>query len=204
MGRKGQSSSGPGKTKTRAAKASSSALPEVYQELPADTLVSTPTLLSEDGRGVKRRRVGGRIVTYGGDLPSGHGAVPAVNMSNATTTELNHDLARVPPQVIYNDSENSSESDMDWEEVEIEDKLEAELSEDEKKELNLVLGANETVQKDAVQRRKPIGVAERSMRLEIHKMHILGLLAHVHLRNHWCNDHAAQVRRIRPSNKRLS
>lgn len=193
MARGGKSSSGPSKPKSRASKASTSALPEVYQELLADALTSTPALLNEDGRSVKRRRVGGRVVTYGGDLPVKNDAVSTAKTTKATNIQSNHDLAAKFQQVIYNDSENSADSDMDWEEVGFNDKVEAEISEADEGELNLVLGSSETIQKEAVYRRKPISVTERKTRLEIHKMHVLSLLVHIHLRNHWCNDPSTQV-----------
>ncbi|RYO89416.1 hypothetical protein DL764_008584 [Monosporascus ibericus] len=44
----------------------------------------------------------------------------------------------------------------------------------------------------AVDRRKPINKAEKDRRVEIHKAHLLCLLAHVSRRNRWCNDHSVQ------------
>lgn len=44
----------------------------------------------------------------------------------------------------------------------------------------------------AADRRRPISKEERERRVEIHKAHILCLLAHVEKRNHWCNDPVVQ------------
>jgi xeroderma pigmentosum group C-complementing protein len=58
-------------------------------------------------------------------------------------------------------------------------------------ELNLTAQANSTPRR-SVDRRKPLTRIERKLRLEIHKVHLLCLMAHVARRNHWCNDHAVQ------------
>lgn len=41
-------------------------------------------------------------------------------------------------------------------------------------------------------RKQPISKAEKEQRIEIHRMHLLCLLAHVEKRNHWCNDPVVQ------------
>lgn len=41
-------------------------------------------------------------------------------------------------------------------------------------------------------RKQPISKAEKERRIEVHRMHLLCLLAHVEKRNHWCNDPVVQ------------
>ena len=67
------------------------------------------------------------------------------------------------------------------------------LERQETLELNLT-AAREALapSRRAADRRKPITKEERERRVEIHKTHILCLLAHVEKRNHWCNDPVVQ------------
>ncbi len=41
-------------------------------------------------------------------------------------------------------------------------------------------------------RRKPMNKEEKDRRVEVHKLHVLCLLAHVEMRNRWCNDPQVQ------------
>ena len=102
-------------------------------------------------------------------------------------------------QTIYDDDEDSGESDEDddWEDVnlaapgeEARDKPQRNIG-----DLNLDFAVDDPgLDRPPIQRRKPLTAAERKLRLEVHKMHILTLLSHVHLKNHWCNDLEVQVR----------
>lgn len=58
-------------------------------------------------------------------------------------------------------------------------------------ELDLSARAKSTPTK-AIDRRKPISRVEKDRRIEIHKTHLLCLLAHVAQRNRWCNDSEVQ------------
>ena len=104
-------------------------------------------------------------------------------------------------QTGYDESGASSDSDLNWEEVDLKDSVKAEhatsASEDESRPLNIVLHDNGiTGQKQRGPKRRLVTAAERKLRLEIHKMHLLSLLAHIYLRNHWCNNQDVQVRLI--------
>lgn len=60
-------------------------------------------------------------------------------------------------------------------------------------ELNLTAAREAlTPSRRNAERRKPISKEEKGRRVEIHKAHILCLLAHVEKRNHWCNDQVVQ------------
>ncbi|KAL8947460.1 MAG: hypothetical protein Q9222_006264, partial [Ikaeria aurantiellina] len=103
-------------------------------------------------------------------------------------------------QTAYKD-ESSEESDFAWEEVDLAHD-QAEISEDQEageagpesesddQDLDLVLdNPSKSITKQvAINRKRPLTAAERKVRLDVHKVHILCLLSHVHLRNHWCND----------------
>ena len=58
-------------------------------------------------------------------------------------------------------------------------------------ELNLSAHIADTSPKTA-NRRKPISKTEKDHRVEIHKTHLLCLMAHVSRRNRWCNDPVVQ------------
>ncbi|KAK0640868.1 hypothetical protein B0T16DRAFT_357092 [Cercophora newfieldiana] len=59
-------------------------------------------------------------------------------------------------------------------------------------ELTLNLNVHRDVSQRIADRRKAIGREEKDRRIEVHKMHLLCLLAHVERRNRWCNDAAVQ------------
>ncbi|MCJ1282352.1 hypothetical protein MMC26_001675 [Xylographa opegraphella] len=164
---------------------------------------SSPGAFDADGRPPKRRRVAGRLVVRqdGQDKSAPRqepGLETAVDTGGHTDATQRSKLHQ---QVAYDDSEDSAESDMDWEEVGLRDNVKHEDTTPEPRELNLVLGGNkDSSPKNTVERRKPLSAEERRLRLEIHKMHLLSLLVHVHLRNHWCNDRDTQklLRKLLP------
>jgi xeroderma pigmentosum group C-complementing protein len=60
-------------------------------------------------------------------------------------------------------------------------------------ELNLTAQQSSTAQaKKIAERRKPITKEERKIRIDVHKTHLLCLLAQAARRNHWCNDGRVQ------------
>ena len=172
-------------------------VPDVYREMLADAVTSSPAQLGDEGRAVKRRRVGGRVVTRINDEPavqdsdrSSRGA------NNSDIDELFEDVKPNQQHIIQTDSEDSADSDLNWEEVKLGDQSsqggtpEPESANEDG--IDLVLKR----QDDGDQRRatsgrakrKPVTAEEKKLRLEIHKMHLCCLLIHVHIRNHWCND----------------
>ena len=190
-----------GKTRGRArgrgrARKNDAEMPDVYQEMLAD-VDSSPTRKGEQGRPIKKRRIGGQLVV------SREGKVSDVSVESAmpknedkgmeTDASMVYNVSR-PKQTIYNDSDDSEDSDMDWEDVQFQAEATAPETEDEPGGLSLVMGGEKDEgKKGTSSNRKSVTSAERQMRLEIHKMHLLSLLSHVHLRNHWCNDAQVQV-----------
>lgn len=106
-------------------------------------------------------------------------------------------------------SDESDESDMEWEDAlgdgepgENDDDAELEVG-----DLSITIDQDNGKEKELSKRvrRKGITSVEKKRRLDIHKMHVLCLLYHVHRRNAWCNDGRVQtVLRRLPSPKTLS
>ncbi|KAI8963175.1 Rad4-domain-containing protein [Daldinia sp. FL1419] len=98
-------------------------------------------------------------------------------------------------QTVYRDSdEEEDEDDIQFEDVEfLAPPPNLDDTEDSNKDLVLDFSTQTVTssQKNA-DRRKPISRAEKDRRVEIHKMHLLCLLAHVARRNRWCNDATVQ------------
>ncbi|MCJ1385812.1 hypothetical protein MMC17_008936 [Xylographa soralifera] len=178
-------------------------IPDIYHEMLESAVSSSPSAFDDNGRPPKRRRVAGRlVVSQDGQDKSALKQEPGSETAADTDGDIDITLpSKLRQQVVYDDSEESAGSDMDWEEVDLRDNVKHEDTTPEPGELNLILGGNiDSASKSTVQRRKPVTAEERKLRLEIHKMHILSLLVHVHLRNHWCNDHETQkvLRKLLP------
>ncbi|KAF2110677.1 hypothetical protein BDV96DRAFT_552992 [Lophiotrema nucula] len=105
------------------------------------------------------------------------------------------------------DSEESDESDMEWEDALAEEEADDDDAEPEVGDVSITIGGSADEEKKAKRRvqRRGITSVDRKRRLDVHKMHILCLLYHVHLRNVWCNDQRVQAAlRKLPSPKTLS
>ncbi|KAH0536931.1 hypothetical protein FGG08_006233 [Glutinoglossum americanum] len=181
-------------------------LSDVYKDMLAEVASSEPSRFGDEGRNIKRRRVGHARDSIGERLEA-NGSQDELEIRARSITTLDDDFGdlfedRPAPQVAYNDFEDSEESDVDWEEVDLNnDKSENILgSEDEdggsgdEGGLDLVLlDPKGNGKRSSIPKRRPITAAERKLRLEIHKMHLLCLLYHVFLRNSWCNDPEIQA-----------
>lgn len=170
-------------------------IPVVYQEMLADAVSSSPSRFNEDGKAIKRRRIGGRVVSrYNGDTSGQDTEYTTVAAEDTDTDRAVLKKAVPRKQTAYNDSDDSMESDMDWEEVDLVKDKAGDDVEDDEKPMDLVIGGRALgAANRPTPRRKVDSVVEKKMRLEIHKTHLLCLLAHVHLRNHWCEDVEVQV-----------
>lgn len=172
----------------------------------------------DEERPLKRRRVRGKIVAEeehrAGDASS-PGTVQKPPFEQQAVSKQRRELApsddktEAPMtdsiddpiqqgQVIYKDGV-SDESDFAWEEVDLAQEADQSVPDpadgDDEQDLDLVLDADGKQRPDqaAAMRRKVLTAAEKRVRLEVHKVHILCLLFHVHLRNHWCNDQNVHV-----------
>ncbi len=168
---------------------SASAVPDVFQDMLAEAL-SSPNVEKAD-RPRKRRRV----------RQPGDDAVNNPALSYATHKESHSDddaslefediMHSKREQTTYNDSgEGSSEDDLAWEEVgNTELPLKSSHAEHVDGDLDLTLVAEKASHKSSpAARRKGLNKADRSLRLNVHKMHLLCLLSHVDRRNNWSND----------------
>lgn len=169
-------------------------MPDVYGEMLAEAISSSPTRHREDGTPVKRRRIGGRIVTQNVDDRVSQRPEQSISTRNQIDIDdLFEEPIPTPQHIEQTESEDSADSDEDFEDVDLGSNVQQRDSSDQEMEepgtLNLMLGGEaNTTPRSAQVRRKPVTSTERKLRLEIHKMHLCGLLAHLHLRNHWCND----------------
>ena len=194
-GAKGSNTPGSG-PRTPRNRAAAIPVPDVYQEMLADAVSSSPTRFGNEGPALKKRRVDGRLVVHGDNALSKLGSDFASDTAGDSENFLKAvDNAKLKQQTAYNEFEDSTDSDLDWEEVNLAEGAKDDGSADEDKELDLVLGRDNirSTEKARSKLRKPVTTSERKLRLEVHKMHLICLLVHVHLRNHWCNDHNVQV-----------
>ena len=184
---RGAKSKGDGKAK------GPNAVPDVYGDMLAEA-VSSPTRKSEDGTPVKRRRVEGRIVIQNVNENASHQPQQSISTGEQKDIDdLFEEPVPAPQHIEQTESEDSADSDEDFEDVDLGSNVKQPDSSDHEMEepgdLKLVLGGNDQETSKSMQvRRKPITSMEKKLRIEIHKLHLCSLLAHVYLRNHWCND----------------
>ena len=89
-------------------------------------------------------------------------------------------------QVVYNDFDDSEDEDAEFEDVDLDAAQEVEEA-PEQKPLQLDLSASLIAPK-RVLRRKLASGAERRLRLDVHKAHLLLLLGALQYRNQWCEN----------------
>ena len=177
-------------------------VPDVYRDMLADTISPSPAQINEGGRAVKRRRVGGRIVEQSHD----HDAESPSHISDiklafdSDIDDLFEDVKPNRQHIVQSDSEDSAGSDLNWEEVGLDANEERDASDRDEDagdgQISIVLGDHGDEQHSRVPerlKRKPMTAEDKALRLAIHKMHLSSLLAHVHLRSHWCNDEEVYV-----------
>lgn len=170
---------GKGKEK---ASAKRDVVPDIYQEMLAEAL---PSQADSPERPLKKRRTGTRA-------PGEQSGSKELVEIDDEELEFEDVLAESddPPktrQTAYRDlDEESADDDLDWEGIDF-----GTLPQDSVPtgDLELTLTSNQTPQRQRVSvTRKVVSKAERGLRLEIHKMHLLCLLSHLDRRNNWCND----------------
>ncbi|KAL4874487.1 hypothetical protein BJY04DRAFT_224996 [Aspergillus karnatakaensis] len=161
------------------------AIPEVYREMLAEAEArdSGP---SDNDRPSKRFKPAGYRPTANNASVAERNTQDAGEEGESSTRK---------PQTVYNSPSESDESDMEWEEVDIHQPAApgpaSSLAAADDAPLQITLGQHAD-QKRKIVRRKPITAAERKIRLDVHKTHLLCLLCHVQKRNLWCNDEEVQ------------
>jgi xeroderma pigmentosum group C-complementing protein len=188
-----------GKGKGKAATTNRNVVPDVYQEMLAEAL---PMQSNIPERLLKRRRIGRRDAPVA-DSSSANLVESASDGDDDIQFEDvlglgilgggdfdGPDSPPKPQQTTYRDSdEDSGESNFDWEGIDFEAK-----PQDGKPngDLELTLTKPTPQRRTTSSKRRVVTKAERGLRLQIHKMHVLCLLSHVDRRNHWCNDPEVQ------------
>ncbi|KAL6233135.1 hypothetical protein BDW75DRAFT_232235 [Aspergillus navahoensis] len=166
-------------------------IPEVYREMLAEA-EARETSQSENERPTKRLK------------PAGYRAQTAeaqVVEQETQAMDAEENVAK-RPQTVYNSPSESEESDMEWEEVDIQQPtIPGPISSvTDDAPLRITLGQQE-VRKRKVVRHRPVTAAEKKLRLDVHKTHLLCLLCHVQRRNLWCNDEEVQSQLNPPEEK---
>ncbi|KAF7511092.1 hypothetical protein GJ744_005323 [Endocarpon pusillum] len=164
-------------------------VPEIYQDMLVEAARNPFPKVDLPTKIVKRRKLDDGLSQVtdpelaAPDLPSGPGDESVLAQSITQR------------QTVFDDFRGSDdESDDDFEEVDLEADVEVYHGQDRADE-PLQLDLNKKLDPGAtssVHRRKPATVVERRIRLDVHKWHVLCLLAHLQCRSHWCNDEQVQ------------
>ncbi|ORY08526.1 hypothetical protein BCR34DRAFT_569790 [Clohesyomyces aquaticus] len=193
-------------------------VPDVFQNMLSEATASKAAEPDENNRPLKKRKT---AQSQGRD----NFAFPAKSISNPSSAAVSQSQSsRVaephdetddePPRILQTitDSEESDGSDMEWEDVLGQGNDDDDVSHDgdalpEVSDISITVGGEKAEGKTPVKqvRRRGITSVDKKRRLDIHKMHILCLLYHVHRRNVWCNNEKVQATlRKFPSPKTLS
>ena len=158
--------------------------PDVYQEM----LSEAATSVDNESRPVKRRKT-----------------AVMLNTSRTVTAQPSEEREELQKQTAYDDSPTSDESDVDWQDITLQqcqttDEEPSAADRAAMKDISVVIGESRaTPKKSKTSNKLPSSAVEKKKRLEIHKLHVCCLLAHVYVRNVWCNDADVQVRRSIPN-----
>ncbi|KAJ0110086.1 hypothetical protein J7T55_014889 [Diaporthe amygdali] len=193
-------------------------VPGVYRQMLRDSGALPDRMTSEDSeRPLKKRRTGRQaaqgIPTSRAQETDRNVAVVSPKAREGNTLIANEhgdeddddediefedvDIPKPTIQTTYRESsDEESEDDAQFEDVDfgaVFANTEQPPEQQETLELNLTAAREAlTPSRRNADRRKPVSKEEKERRVEIHKAHILCLLAHVEKRNHWCNDRVVQ------------
>lgn len=200
MGPKRTATRGSGRTRpsrrsNRRATQEQDDVPGIYQEMLVEAARNPLPEADLRTKAVKRRKLDDGLsqVTDSEltlpDLPTG--PVDGVEISDETVFSQ----SKSQRQTVFDDFGGSDdESEDDFEEVDLEADVEVDHGQDRDDE-PLQLDLNATPRPDvssSVHRRKPATTVERRIRLDVHKWHVICLLAHLQRRSHWCDNEQVQ------------
>ncbi|KAI1310761.1 Rad4-domain-containing protein [Xylaria venustula] len=193
---------------TRSARSSTrnSDVPEIYRDMLVEADVR-PTATAEE-RPAKRKRPGqrrGYPAQNSISSPEKPGRRDPIDIEEPKSMDESADdlefedvaLPAATIQTVYRDSdEEEDEEDEVFEDVDFSAHatvvdIAQDTQDTQDLELDLSARSKPTPAK-TIDRRKPINKAEKDRRVDIHKTHLLCLLAHVAQRNRWCNDSQVQ------------
>lgn len=161
-------------------------VPLVYQEMLAEVAMFSHAEEPTHSRPVKRRRV-----TV--EVPKAPSSAPSQEPEESVDVFVSSPTLSRSPQTrqrtIYEDLGSSDEeSEAEFEDIILEN-CSADETENRPEQLSLQLDLSKKPPPGlSVQRRKPVGKAERDHRLNVHKTHLLLLLLNIQLRRHWCES----------------
>lgn len=186
----------------RKARNATTGIPEIYNEMLAEAAKSSATRFNEEETSVKRRRVQQLRADLSSAKPEYKtqidfkdvGLTEEVQSHDGPLTGSDDLMSLAEPQIAYDDSTSSEENDLSWEEVDLGTDKGGDEG-DKEQYLDLTLKKDEGTSKKSKSRvpRRSVNKAEREHRLVAHKVHLLCLLVHAHMRNDWCNDKEVQV-----------
>ncbi|KAF2468492.1 Rad4-domain-containing protein [Lindgomyces ingoldianus] len=207
---------------TRRSKASQedAEVPEVFQGMLSEATASKAAGSDEDSKPLKKRKTA-RSMRNNESNPSLEALTAPLSLNPETESQRPLSKAAAPDDdaddethhmlQTITESEESDGSDMEWEDALAPGDEEEGLDVDgdalpEVGDISITIGGDKGEGKRPKRaRRRGITSVDKKRRLEIHKMHILCLLYHVHRRNTWCNDGKVQaIMRRMPSPKTLS
>ena len=176
--------------------------PAVYREMLSELEPGSRPGSTSQQHAVKRRRIGERSRSRAVDLfGSGSERERANRRETVACSVENAQDTRV--QTVFDvDASDDDDEGMEWEDVAVQagpvypgaSAIEMrESSADEPLQITLDKNDAKGKRKATVQRRKPVTGAEKRMRLDFHKAHVVCLLGHVAMRNRWCNDEDVHV-----------
>ncbi|KAJ5062448.1 hypothetical protein PSV09DRAFT_2250554 [Bipolaris maydis] len=183
-------------------------VPAVFQDMLREEEASKAISAHADGPPQKKRKTAPPTTSpRPAALPTRVSPVPLHTQAQATATvqpvagEPQNTSGRLRQTII--DSDESEDSDMEWEDA-LADGDDSDDDDDDAAEgrdtaphigdISIAIGTKKTDENGGKRkvRRRAITSVDKKRRLDIHKMHVLCLLYHVHYRNAWCNDRRVQ------------
>ena len=198
------SAQGPKRGRGKSAAKRDDGIPDVYRGLLEEAAQTESLDSQEPQRASKRRRVGEDVtpaeqpaeVKQNVEIPP----ISPGSSDSALEVDQTGEIHVDPPrqQMIIEESDDSDDSDMEWEDVEVNTALFIPSPEPEPQQedgsITVVIGKeNPSSKLKRTPQRKGITAVERRMRYDVHKLHLLCLLSHMHIRNHLCNSATVQV-----------
>ncbi|KAJ5225846.1 hypothetical protein N7468_007071 [Penicillium chermesinum] len=162
-------------------------VPEVYRDMLRDAEARDPEQFSSTQPVKKRRFADTRAIPVGSETA----------IQTNLTSVPNLDPVR-EVQTLSESPTEDEESGIEWEDVPIVQPAQGPLSlanesYDKNEPLVITFDQDAGAKKQSGPKWRPLTTTEKELRLNVHKTHLLCLLAHVNMRNRWCNDPQLQT-----------
>ncbi|KAI8950284.1 Rad4-domain-containing protein [Xylaria longipes] len=178
-------------------------VPDIYRDMLVEADVRPTVTSTPEEPPTKRKRPGQRRdqATQNSKQPPQKPSREEIVKPEESEDDVEFEDVALPAptiQTAYRDSDEEDEDEEEDEEAFEDVDFSAHASamgavQDTPQDLELDLSARtKMTPTKTVDRRKPINREEKGRRIEIHKTHLLCLLAHVARRNRWCNDPRVQ------------